>query len=154
MSLNTNGCREGNKRRSLFNWLKQFHKGSSKITFLQETHTDEKIEQTWKDEWGGEVLFSHGTSGSKGVAILLPTNVEYTISETVQDPSGRFLATLITIASSTCWLCNCYAPNVDKLQDQLLWLSKIQAMVDQNSDKNIIIGGDLNDAFIPQLDKF
>jgi exonuclease III len=72
MSLNTNGLRKGNKRRSLFNWLKQFHKGSSKITFLQETHTDVTIEQTWKDEWGGEVLFSHGTSGSKGVAILLP----------------------------------------------------------------------------------
>ena len=27
-------------------------------------------------------------------------------------------------------------------------------MIDPNSDKNIIIGGDLNDAFIPHLDKF
>jgi exonuclease III len=101
MSLNTNGLREGNKRCSLFNWLKQFHNGSSKITFLQETHTDKKIDQTWKDEWGGEVLFSHGTSGSKGVAVLLPINVEYMVSETIKDPNGRFLATLITIASST-----------------------------------------------------
>jgi hypothetical protein len=27
-------------------------------------------------------------------------------------------------------------------------------MLDPNSDTNIIIGGDLNDAFIPRLDKF
>ena len=72
----------------------------------------------------------------------------------MQDPNGRFLATLITIADTTCWLCNCYAPNVDKLQDQLTWLSKIQEIADINSEKNIIIGSDLNNAFIPHLDKF
>jgi hypothetical protein len=43
---------------------------------------------------------------------------------------------------------------VDKLQDQLAWLSKIQEILDPNSDKSIIIGGDLNDAFIPKLDKY
>ena len=79
MSLNANGLRNGVKRRSLFNWLKQFHNGKSKITFLQETHADKKVEKAWENEWGGEVLFANSTSGSKGIAILLPINMEYKV---------------------------------------------------------------------------
>jgi exonuclease III len=154
MSLNANGLRNGVKRRSLFNWLKQSHNGKSKIIFLQETHADQKVEKTWKDEWGGEVLFANGTSGSKGVAILLPTNIEYKVDETIIDPGGRYLATKLTISSTTFWLCNCYAPTGDNQTEKLAWLAKIQPLLDQNSDKNVIIGGDLNDVFIPHLDKY
>ena len=154
MSLNTNGLRDGNKRRSLFNWLKQFHNGRSKVIFLQETHTDKKIEAIWERDWGGKILFSHGTSGSKGVAILLPTSIEYKVENTIEDPNGRFIATQISLSSSVFWLCNCYAPCANKPHDQLAWLEQIQNILDLNSDKNIIIGGDLNDVFIPHLDKY
>jgi hypothetical protein len=36
----------------------------------------------------------------------------------------------------------------------LEWLTKIQGFLEQVNDSNIIIGGDLNDYFIPNLDKF
>ena len=40
------------KRRSIFTYLKV---------------SDEAV---WRNEWGGEIYFSHGTSHSKGVCIL------------------------------------------------------------------------------------
>ena len=51
ISLNANGLGETNKINQVFEWLKTFHKATNKIVFLQETHTTEKIEETWRDEW-------------------------------------------------------------------------------------------------------
>ena len=49
VSLNTNGIRDGRKRRSLFNWLKKFHKAEGQIVFLQESHTDTDNKADWSD---------------------------------------------------------------------------------------------------------
>ena len=38
--------------------------------FLQETLSAEKHEDLWKHQWHGDMIFSHGTSGS-GVSVLL-----------------------------------------------------------------------------------
>ena len=67
-SLNTRGLKDNKKRREVFRWLKKFHDG---IIFLQETHSSEKQEHLWKNEWGSDIIFSHGTSAARGVAILL-----------------------------------------------------------------------------------
>ena len=40
LSLNANGLRNESKRKSLFRWLKIYHKAEEKIVFLQETHTN------------------------------------------------------------------------------------------------------------------
>jgi exonuclease III len=53
ISLNTNGLGEPNKRVTVMEWLKKFHKANSKIVFLQETHSTERTEGLWKKHWGG-----------------------------------------------------------------------------------------------------
>ena len=60
-SLNCNGIRELNKRRQLFSWLTDKH---FDIIYLQETHSTKTDEINWKQEWGGEICFAHGTSNS------------------------------------------------------------------------------------------
>jgi exonuclease III len=50
LSLNTNGLRDGRKRRGLFNWLKKFHDAHNKIILLQETHTNKNNETEWLDD--------------------------------------------------------------------------------------------------------
>lgn len=40
------------------------------ICFLQETRSKESDENIWKNEWGGEVFFSHGTNQARGVMVL------------------------------------------------------------------------------------
>ena len=155
VSLNANGLGDIKKRRKLIVWLKKFHDVDNKIIFLQETHTTEKLETRWKNEWNNRnIYFSHGTSGSKGVAIIFPKILNYKVNKSYEDANGRYVALNITIDQNTFCLLNCYAPCTNQSKNQLEWLSEIQNILEENSDTNIIIGGDLNDCFIPSLDKF
>lgn len=78
ISLNVRGIRDQTKRRSIFTYLKD---QKANFYFLQETYSDANDESIWQSEWGGKILFSHGTHHSKGICILLdPTinsNVEF-----------------------------------------------------------------------------
>ena len=74
LSLNTRsigGQMNSPKRRKIFNYLKK-HSYPKSIIFLQETHSMEKADSVWTNQWGcgrGSILFSQGTSDSKGVLI-------------------------------------------------------------------------------------
>ena len=41
----------------------------SDIIFLQETHSKIETENQWEREWGGKMLFSHGSRNARGVAV-------------------------------------------------------------------------------------
>ena len=78
LSLNVKGIRDQAKRRSIFLYLKDHN---SKIYFLQETnYSQPEDEIIWKNEWGGEIFFSHGTRHSKG-------KIDYSFS----DKAGRIV---------------------------------------------------------------
>ena len=66
-SRNVSGLRDSNKRKKLFLLMKTLNQD---MFMLQETHSTVDTEKLWLDEWGGEIIFSHGTSNSKGVAIF------------------------------------------------------------------------------------
>ena len=68
ISLNVRGIRDQTKRRSILTYLKE---QKANFYFLQETYSDVNDELIWQSEWGGKILFSHGTDHSKGVCILL-----------------------------------------------------------------------------------
>lgn len=40
------------------------------VMLVQETHNDVQNESDWKMEWDGEVILSHNSSYSGGVAVL------------------------------------------------------------------------------------
>ena len=68
LSINIRGLNKSIKRRSIFRWI---HNQNAQFTFLQETHSTKLTVDTWSAEWGGKAFFSHGTSNSKGVMILI-----------------------------------------------------------------------------------
>ena len=139
----------------MFNWLKKNHNATSKFVLLQETHTDLDNEEAWYKDWGDRnILFAHGDSNSKGVAILLPSEIEHEILSTECDPDGRYIIINVVINMCNIWILNCYSPTAGHQTNQLIWLNKIQALIENINDSPIIIGGDLNDYFIPKLDKF
>jgi exonuclease III len=155
LSLNTNGLGETNKRLSLIGWLDKFHNASSKIILLQETHSTDRTKALWEKQWHNrEIICSHGDSGSRGVAIVLPKNVDYTVNSIIRSNNGRYVSINITFGKNTFCLINGYAPNTNKPKDQLKWLSEIQKILIDNNEENVIVGGDLNDVFIPMLDRF
>ena len=63
LSLNVRGIWDQIKRRSIFSFLKD---SKTNIYFLQETYSELKDKIIWKNEWGSEIFFSHGTNHSKG----------------------------------------------------------------------------------------
>ena len=77
-SLNTNGLRYSIKRKATLNKLLTLEPG---IFLLQETHSTIEDEKTWASQWGNKnIIFSHGSSNSKEVAVLISRKCEHTIS--------------------------------------------------------------------------
>ena len=75
VSLNVKGISNFHKRKTIYTWCR---KKNADFFFLQETLSKEEIETQWKNEWGAEIIMSHGSSNSRGVAILINKGVDYT----------------------------------------------------------------------------
>ena len=118
-TFNCRGLAQTTKRRTVFQWLKKYYNG---FIFLQETHSTEIAEKQWRTEWKGQVEFSHGLSTARGVAIMLPNNIDYTVNDTVRDGDGRFLLLDCNVDGHNLILVNIYAPTKDKkgMQEDVL----------------------------------
>ena len=85
---NVDGLRDTKKRQKLFQLLKN---SEENIFLLQETHTTPEDESQWKKEWDGDILFSHGSSNSKGVATLIKNSINVKINKSIEDNDGRYV---------------------------------------------------------------
>ena len=89
ITYNCNGLGNKKKRQKVFTYLKDKLKNG--FVFLQETHSIENLEKEWKNQWGGEIYFSHGTSSSTGCAIAFSNQFSCNIVNQVKDNNGRVL---------------------------------------------------------------
>ena len=89
-------------------------KRKADIIFLQETHSTVKTETQWKNEWGAEIITSHGSSNARGVAILIKAGFDCSINQQILDPLGRYIIVKAAIQDKTYVLINLYAPNKDE----------------------------------------
>ena len=144
LSLNVRGLNKSIKRRSIFRWL---HKRNKDVIFLQETYSSKETAKIWETEWGGKVLYNHGSSHSKGVMILLNPKLDYQIDEEVRDKNGRFLSAKITLDNCQIVLANVYAPN--DINQQVLFFKELQKLLGKFAQEMMIIGGDFNCALSP-----
>ena len=56
------------------------------------TIDNKEVEKQWEREWGGKILFSHGSSNARGVAILFKSGLDIDVNSVKADTQGRFLA--------------------------------------------------------------
>ena len=151
VSLNVKGIGNFKKRRTIYTWCRR---RKVDIIFLQETHSKKETEIQWKNEWGGKMLFSHGSSNSWGTAILIKNTINCTIMSTISDPLGRYIISKIQIDDKLYVFVNVYAPNKDK--DSIQFFKKLYILLqteDLECEDNIILGGDFNCPLNPSLDK-
>lgn len=87
-SFNVNGMGNPVKRRIIFENLRT---QKAEVHLIQETHSSPETGFLWAREWGGQIFYSHGTSNSRGVAILMSRNANFKVSTTIRDPEGRFV---------------------------------------------------------------
>jgi exonuclease III len=139
------------KRNSVFKWAR---KKDFDILLLQETYSSENDEKMWCDEWGGKILFAHGSKHSKGIMVLFKPNLDLEITMQQIDPNGRYVAFKIKIENKEFTLANIYAPN--KLAEKKTFFAELMNMfgtMGTSADENIICGGDWNSIYNTKLDK-
>ena len=140
LSLNVRGIRDNVKRRSIFSYLKD---QNALFYFLQETFSDINDEALWKNEWGGEIIFSHGSHHSKGVCILIAPSLQLKIDYTYKNNSGRIVLINTTLKSLKLTLCNIYAPNGQS--EQLEFIQELNwCLIDKSELTTLIVVGDWN----------
>ena len=151
VSLNVRGISNFRKRRAIFSWCR---KRKTDFMFLQETHSKKGAEIYWKNEWGTEIVMSHGGSNSCGVPVLFGKDVDFVIHAKILDPFGRYLILKTAINEKNYILINAYVPNKDK--DITLFFNNLLTTIQiENMDEkeNIIMGGDFNCLLNTLLDK-
>ena len=92
--LDVRGLSNFQKRRAFFTWCR---KQKADLIFLQETHSTKAGEYKWKKEWGSEIIFSHGSSKARGVAVLIKRGLDIVVEQELPNSNGRsiVLKTLI-----------------------------------------------------------
>lgn len=135
------------KRRAIFHTLRQ---SNFEFCLLQKTHSTEEVGVLWQAEWGGEIVYNHGASNARGVAILVKRNSGFEILAEATDETARILILKIKNDLSTFLLVNVYAPTQDDPPQQIKIIDFIEESL-QGSD--IILGGDFNLILDPSLDK-
>nr|BAC82626.1 pol-like protein [Ciona intestinalis] len=150
ITYNVAGLQNPRKRRSIFYFLRQ---KKFDIICLQETHTTASCLRQWELEWVGEILASHGSTKSKGVAVLFSKKLSYSKQDVCVDNFGRYIIMNLEITDQRLTLCNVYGPNQDSPQfygNLFTLLTKRQA---ESGIENCIISGDFNCVLNDKLDK-
>ena len=94
------------------------------------------------------MAFSHGTNHSKGVMILINPSLDCKIEKVITDKNGRFIIQKLSLDEQAIVLVNIYAPN--DANQQVAFFSKLNHLLQEFSQDNIIIGGDFNCALSPK----
>ena len=101
------------------------------------------------------MLFSHGTSSSRGVYICFRYDLEYKAFEVINDKDGRYIIARMEIQGQPYVLINCYAPNSETGQVKIFKdISKQLADMDITPDYKYICAGDWNLIFDASMDSF
>ena len=144
ISANVRGLRNREKRRSIF----EFYRKRADFICLQETHSEKSDELFWRNEYGSDIVFSHCSSGSRGVCILLPRHKNYTFKRFKSDIEGRIVICEIEMAGEPIVICNIYGPNKDEPR---FYINMFQMLEDFSENKIII--GDYNLVIDPKIDR-
>ena len=107
------------------------------VIFLQETYSTQNVEAIWKSEWRGSIIYSHGTTHSKGVAILFNPKLDVRIGSSEADENGRYLLLEASIFESTFLFSNIYSPNDNNSQNTNF--SKLSDSLRRHADLQIVI---------------
>lgn len=150
VTINTNGLISQAKRRAIF---KSCRDGKFDFCFLQETHSSKDVEKIWRAEWGGQIYFSHGTTNSRGVAILVKRGTDCSVTRTTTDVSGRCIIITISKDEQTYLLANIYAPTQDHPTEQTDLIDFLEEQVMDFGEVNLICGGDFNLCMNTDLDR-
>ena len=144
ITVNVRGLANEEKRRSIFN----YHRQNADILILQETHSSKECETVWQNEWGSKILFSHGTTAARGVAVCISKAFTSLISRTYTENDGRLVIFDIEENNEFVSIVAIYAPNRDTPE----FFRGVRELMRDRREHKIIIG-DFNLVLNVELDR-
>lgn len=150
MTLNVRGLNKEGKRRAIYRYVKS---KNIDVCYLQETYSTKGVEQIWKNQWGGDIFYSHGTNHSKGAMILIRPGFNVEVKKMLSDCGGRFIFLHANIQGEGVQLLNIYSPTVESEQKE--FYKRIQTLMHDEFVKDcaILVGGDMNLIIDPTIDR-
>ena len=109
VSVNARGINDDIKRKAIF----EQNRGRADILIIQETHGEKDVEKRWRNEWGGEAFYSHGSSAARGIAIFVTKKIMSEISNIYTDSEGRLIIFDLKENDVKITIVAIYAPNKD-----------------------------------------
>ena len=144
ISNNVNGIQSTKKRIKMIQYFKNKLLPQG-ILFLQETHSTESNEASWREEFNASLFFSHGSSNSCGVLIGFLGQSNVNILNQMCDNKGRILI----LNAKNFVLINLYNPNTENEQVEVLsTLLTMMKAININENTNLLLAGDFNVFFI------
>ena len=61
------------------------------IFYLQETFSKKDDEKIWNSEWGGKIIFSHGTEHGRGGCVMANPNSLFQVESVEIDQECQFI---------------------------------------------------------------
>ena len=110
IGFNSNSIGKQPKRRQV---LKFLYKKNPDLLIVVDTRIAKNIENTVKEEWGGQVLFSSFDSQSRGVALFIKKDLPIKILDKFSDDNGNLLSVLIEFENKRLLIEGIYGPNQD-----------------------------------------
>ena len=109
------------------------------FTVLEETHFSEETVNGWRDDFKGEVFFSHGSTRSSGVMIDYLGNKKFLVNKTRKYHNGRLLIIEAKMEAEIFILLNLYNSNSET--EQLQTLSNVDLLLSDFSlgDKKTLV---------------
>ena len=123
--------------------------------FFQETHSTINDEIRWKDDFKGEVFYSHGKSNSCGVLICFIGPKKFFISNKLSNNDRRVLIFEVDIDDENLFLINLY--NLNTEVEQLKTFSKLTEILTKlhlTPNNNIICAGEFHLLFKNKFESF
>lgn len=102
-----------------------------------------------RKSWVGQTFHSTFNSKARGVAILIHKRIQFTATNVISDPNGRYLIISGILLHKPVLLVNVYAPNFDDVG----FANKLLSSLPNLNTHHLIFGGDLNCVMDPKLDR-
>ena len=113
---------------------------SNGVLLLHETHSISDDENSWADDSEGQVIFSHGTSNSRGVLVVYLGSESFVVKNKINDDAGHILILDVTIDDNDYILVNIYNANTET--EQIKVLNNLHLFLDSldvHQNKQIIL---------------
>ena len=115
LSNNVNGLNSSKKQIKMFEYFRDKIVNNG-ILFLQEIHSSHDTVINWRDDFKGELFFSHGTTNLCGVVIGYLGSNKIKVNRIKNDNQGRILIVDADIDEETFVLINLYNANTQTEQ--------------------------------------